>query len=547
MRGLILVVAALVFFTNSANARGGGGGHNTAFDPNSYGGGWTCFRSLASGTCGDATSHYFDAPCDGVSSDSTALAAWTAYATALNPTVVKLYVPPGSICNFTFKNTISFDGAINTGIGITNAIWWVYGTSANIIDVGGQLFFQDGVHSAKIDTVAAGATSVVVNDGNVARFTAGDWIMVTGDLIEAGDGGYPPAFAFYETIIIAAIVGNTISFNQPLRNSYKSTWPNFTLGSSMGTGGAATIFKLPSTWNSNFQIFGLTITNPNSTAINYVLRNSSTTDVVAFRGPVSPSGVQSFFSFYSSWLGGSEIDKDADLIHFYRGLLSTGAQTASPQTFVLDSLQVFCSMNGTAVNTIMRNVTVSLRPFCDGRIAVGPTLFGPGTSLLLDNVTFPLAAMSQIEMEVAGTSYADGVFAVAKSCVVPVFCINHYATTFVPGHKVKFAWHNSSSNACTPLTVFTVSDIREDASNYYVDTTNWTSAGSPIATPSAIPTPDCTARGAQALAYVAYPAATIRQINSPGQPSMTQFSAPFRRRAANDNRLVTRRRRRRAA
>src|SRR6267154_561942 len=129
MRRLLLL---LLLLFNSSVIAGGRGGHNTVFDANLLGGGWTCFRSAASGTCGFATTNYFNAACDGATDDSSALSAFVTYGVAQNPGLVKLYIPSGSRCTFTtfFNGSTSPTGTAGS-TPIKNVIIWGYGATVS--------------------------------------------------------------------------------------------------------------------------------------------------------------------------------------------------------------------------------------------------------------------------------------------------------------------------------------------------------------------------------------------------------------------------------
>src|SRR6202021_2839934 len=109
---------------------GGRGGYNVTFDPNSYGGGWTCFRSSASGTCGGATAQFFNAACDGTTDDTTALLAWITFGVGQGASQAKLYIPAGSKCNFPGVSCLTTTCVTGDPV-IQNALIWAYGAIAN--------------------------------------------------------------------------------------------------------------------------------------------------------------------------------------------------------------------------------------------------------------------------------------------------------------------------------------------------------------------------------------------------------------------------------
>src|SRR5215467_8101829 len=102
---LMRIVALLLLFCTSAFA--GRGGYVTKWDPNLFGGGWVCFEAAVAGC-----SQGFNATCNGVADDTSALTSFRTFAAA--NTNVKLYIPPGANCKITYDGTFTFtSGAHN--------------------------------------------------------------------------------------------------------------------------------------------------------------------------------------------------------------------------------------------------------------------------------------------------------------------------------------------------------------------------------------------------------------------------------------------------
>src|SRR5215813_7746842 len=131
------------------------------------------------------------------------------------------FVGPGSgnwIARRIKKLTVVGDGAtLSDGNGTGNGFF-----------LGGGGVWESGLHSARVETVAAGADSVKLLDpSKAAIYTVGSWAMMAGlDMIGYG---YPPNPAFFEYVQITAIdaVNGIVTFSKPLRNEYKSTWPAY--------------------------------------------------------------------------------------------------------------------------------------------------------------------------------------------------------------------------------------------------------------------------------------------------------------------------------
>jgi hypothetical protein len=81
--------------------------------------------------------------------------------------------------------------------------------------------------------------------------------------------GYPPNPAFFEYVQVTGINSMTgqITIAAPLNNTYKSTWPLYFAGSSLGidAGGPATLYALDPTWDTKVEYRGLTISQAGQT------------------------------------------------------------------------------------------------------------------------------------------------------------------------------------------------------------------------------------------------------------------------------------------
>lgn len=226
---IILGILACLMVTVFA---GGRGGHNTTFDPALFPGATvSCLTASVAGKCTVA----YNATCNGVADDSTPLKNWLAASLAANPARAVLYIPPGSKCHFASVNNFVMDtdiggsGGFQYGDGIRNAVIWAYGAEADAFGVTGEAFGQNTLTTARFATVSAGSTTVIlVNAGDASKFAVGNWVQLTGYQLQ--NGGNPPSFQFFEYRLITAIAGSTITFESPLVNSYKSTWPSYDQG-----------------------------------------------------------------------------------------------------------------------------------------------------------------------------------------------------------------------------------------------------------------------------------------------------------------------------
>lgn len=433
----------------SFGAQARGGGHVTTFDPNLFGGGWWCVRTAASGTCGGATSGFQNLACDGVTNELTAWKSFIAAAQAQNPTLVKLYFPPGSKCK------IIDDGTVGLVDGIKNVIMWGYGAEINSVPFGAiQAIFQDNVHHALVATVSAGSTTVTVTDGNVGRLTIGHWVMVGGLYLQAG--GYPPNLGFFEYHTITNIVGNVVTLDTPLANGYKSTWP--VDPTDIPTIGPATIYDLNQVWDTNAQIFGLT-NSQSPGQIGLGGRNVSYTDVTIM-GNGSPSSSMSWFCFFCTFDGkdvshrSSEYDKLLSSTYFYRLSAPLGMDIFSQNANSTFYASFIPSLNGFTTNTTIAGGSI-----------IGNANFGSGgfghaaTSLTLQDSTVSSFFCGANAIPVGTLTYSNtlnGTFSVPNGS-------NGSAIAWaVPGQTYFFGTLSPIVNLGSS---FTITDITQDASN----------------------------------------------------------------------------------
>lgn len=505
-----LLVTTFLLITISAAFAGGRGGHRTTFDPNSYGGGWTCFRTLASGTCGGATTQYFNAACDGTTNDAAAVTAWLSYGVSLGTAQAKLYLPPGSNCALT-------DGTTQITSGIKNTVVWGYDASFKITGVasnlwiGGSGLFDDNTHSALIQTVSAGSNTVtLVTAADSSIFTVGDWILV--DNIAIQQAGYPPNFQTLEYKLITAITGTTtkvITLDSPLTNSYLSTLP---APNDAEHGGPATIHLLSSNWNTNVQIFGLTVKR-NSVYGGNVIGRSVTLQDMTYESAPNFTQSQNLSAVYLSVGDTPELDKLIEQLTFYR-FYGPGL---SVQSASLLNLNVISSkftytgtnaLNGTAQNTTLINSTMV-------SAHIGPSGNGKGQTLTLDGTYIGTATQSYEAVPISAFSYSVGVLTIARANGNFPF-----ATQWaVPGAIYYFNYAGNPGNRNSDGTgnpvKFTITGMTGDATNYYIATDM---VGS-------LPTP--TFGGQAANQLMISPVVTVTQRNSPtGSASVTGFAAP---------------------
>jgi hypothetical protein len=459
-----LSALALCVLAFSALA-GGRGGHVTTFDANLFGGGWACIGTQASGTCGGATGHYSNAACDGVTNDDAAVLDFVTYGHALNPALVKLYIPSGCKLHLSAQCSFVMDASQFTGdTGIQNAIVWGYGATTDAICIGGFAYPNGTVsgvpQQALINTASAGTSQVTVNDGNGAIFSVGRWIAVTGLCIQVNQSGNPD-HQFFEYRLITASTGGanpTLTLNGPLSNSYESTWPLLSLGDSLSPaqGGPAMIYLLEPTWNTNLTILGLTSTYAGQT--NVIGRNIVIQDMVFATNGFAPSSSQ-YIWMYGSSAGSIEVDKNFENLTLFN--VSIASQILSQSAAGNMNLSRVSALGlGTTVNTTATNSRFN-------SITAGPACCGAGNSLTLDGVAYGSAALQYHFGQISDYSFSGGTLTIAASN--PVWK-NSATALWVPGHKY-YTGDTDGSDTCTGQSnPFTVSDVQTSGSNINITT-----------------------------------------------------------------------------
>lgn len=449
----LLIIAWLLINVSSGVA--GRGGHSVAFDSNSYGGGWTCFRTQASGACGAGTfAQYFDASCSGTggqSADDTAISAWITYGLAQGALKAKLYIPPGSDCWFTASTTslVMVNGTTNPAI--QNAIVWGYGATLHRIGIGGRALLGGW----NINTASQGDSNVVlVTAGDSSNFVVGNWVLIGAEGLQTF--GEPQNLQLFEYAVVTAINSGTLTLSSPLSQTYLSTWPI------VNSFGPASIFKMETSWNINLQLFGMTFASYefNGNQVSVTGRNIILNDVIFAEtaGNMSPGPSNSLW-FIGGQVRSPEVDKLINSVNFVKvagGQIQV--QSASVNSMQIISSALSSKLNGTAITTSIVNSSFP-------SITAGTTTYGRARNLSLDGVTFTTANNRYLGLPASVFSYSAGTFSIAKVDVATPFVYQ----VFVPGFKYFFG-NSDSSNTCTPANTFTVTALRECGANICMDT-----------------------------------------------------------------------------
>lgn len=182
----------------------------------------------------------------------SAVSSFNAAYAALPAGRTRLYIPPGSYnfnAQFSLANTTPAAGSKLQidAYGVT--IVAPGGTSSSVANNAG--IGTDGTKEARIVTVSAGTSTVtLVTAGQTSRFSVGGWCMVSA--VDVQGFGDPPNPGIFEFKKIQSIGTGTLTFTEPLKNSYKDTYPVY----STGRGGPATVYPIQGAWDQEVEFKG---------------------------------------------------------------------------------------------------------------------------------------------------------------------------------------------------------------------------------------------------------------------------------------------------
>jgi hypothetical protein len=321
----------------------------------------------------------FGATCNGSGDDNAAFDSFNAWALnwqKTNTGLIELVIPSGSVCVFNAQTlgnrfTKGLKKFRLTGYGATLSDNHGTGNgfflgSVMAICIGPAQYGQyvDGwCDNARTQTVSAGSTTITLkNAADAARFSVNSWAMMTG-LDLQGTWSYPPNNHFFEYVYITAINGATITLRDPLKYTYKSTWPLYNPGSinNVDAGGPATLRYLYPEWDTEQEYVGLTIAQ--DTATNAHGRSITFRDCFFPPSQVSHStganpSIQLSFNVINC--NGPEIQIETDKLvteatwtgGTYRHL---NMQSTSIDTITLDGVTITGNLVGGVKKTVIKN------------------------------------------------------------------------------------------------------------------------------------------------------------------------------------------------
>jgi hypothetical protein len=322
----------------------------------------------------------YGAQCNGVTDDAPAFVKFNKWAKA-QVLPVQLTIPSGATCAFLssvgqwWAKDIKQLLVLGYGATITN------NNSTNHFFLGGRGVFQDNAHSVRLATVSAGSSSItLLNPSQTSLFSVGRYALIAGFDLQGlwhSPYGYPPNPHFFEYVKIASVDAATgvITFETSLRNTYKSTWPNFNSGSrfEVDAGGPATLYALDLSWDTTVEYRGLTIDQKNFQT--YANGRSVTYRDVKFTG--EQCGVPSQNLVWQAIdvdMSGCflEIDKINGTVNFVGGTVyEIGFQSSSTDLLSMDGTSVTHRLIGTPKKFVGNNV--SMAEFDPGAYAFGRT------------------------------------------------------------------------------------------------------------------------------------------------------------------------------
>jgi hypothetical protein len=237
----------------------------------------------------------------------------TAYAALSGRT--RLYIAPGVYtgnAGFNFANTAGIAGSslVIEAYGVTftapGGAQNGFAQSAGIVQGG------DTAKETRINSVSAGSSTVtLVTAGQTSRFSVGQYACVSG--INMQGAGDPPNLGIFEFRKILSIGTGTLTFTEPLTNSYLDTWPAYTAG----RGGPATVFPMQGFWDQEVEMKGATFTDTGQLCYGKSRIAKWTDCTFATYGPCpTVNDLYRATRCTSTGTGGLEVDKCVNRIEF---------------------------------------------------------------------------------------------------------------------------------------------------------------------------------------------------------------------------------------
>src|SRR5262245_2873311 len=419
----------------------------------------------------------FRAPTDGVTSANPALNRWKQFGQA-NPGA-ELVIEAGK---YQFPQGFApLYGCVNptiTGAG-SDKTELVMGTNAGMFIGTAHTFPQVRSGFVPIATVDAGATKVtVLNSAEVSKLKVGRWVAVGSMSNQGGnDGGYPPNVYMFEYHKIAAISGTTVTLDAALKMPHHADWPPAHLNQFQGVhpfanssceGGPACLVALAPEFDSVAVLQGFKISTPIDTFFS-AIRDVTLRDIVwnlsgKMMGPAVSLAPIARFIDCDIGQGQNEVDKICERVEYTN---CHGAQILMQSTSIQEIVFDGCTFDSIVCcgkRTTIRNCTINT--------LMAGSIYGACDSLVIENTTVKESKAAYHWQDYAKLSnYRNGTFTVPYSD----YDAHRMAVNlFVPGHKYQAGYYYGASatiaDGQTAPFEFTVTGIRSDATNIYIDT-----------------------------------------------------------------------------
>lgn len=425
--------------------------------------------------------------CDGIATDTPSFAAFRNWAIntwqASNVGVINLYIPPGSDCKYS-------DEGIGIFSGIKKILVSGYGTTLNgtYFHIAGDSQWQDNNHSTRIATVSAGANSVTfdptsstqvsscnTNASCAALFTVGGWAVVAGIDLQTGVG-FPTNPFYFQYVYITGINASTgvVTFDAPLTDTYKSTWPHYPGDGTIDWGGPATLYVFHPGWDTEVEWQGVTFTAPNP--IDAPGRQVVFRDVTFTASGIAcvyPTANKSFSMTNATMTNCTmEADKFVEAMSLTNVTISQIAfqSSGSSKQFTANNLTA-STLVGTPQASVISNSSIT------GELRPGPTTYGRANSISLLNSNIgalgnPLngaiggipyrGKMDEGFQNISGLSMSGGVISFPNAYINSATAQLGWAA---PGNNICWSDDNSS---CAQI--FQITDMTQDATNTFIHT-----------------------------------------------------------------------------
>lgn len=295
----------------------------------------------------------------------------------------------------------------------------------------------------------------------------------------------------------------------PIRLSGTQSGTHFYHSNSEGElGGPATIYKLSSIFDGEHNYYGLSCSASGGVFFGGGKQITLCGMSFAGLGP-APSAAKTVIIRRTQIGSQNEVDKCVEYLEYDRCYSTVGLGQIFLQSSSIMILKIkncaLKTLNGTAKNTIVENSNFTTE------VIVGPSQYGRSEMVRISNSNIASARQSDLFADPSTLSFKDGTFAIANVSAGRVW---QWA---VPGMHYFFAFYDGAihknDDATGKVWTFMITDLRQDATNTYIDT----DIGNVLPTP--------TFSGGQfANQYVAWGAEAVTQSDT-SPANVTQFGA----------------------